>query len=378
MTREEFAAMTANLVQDGTISEEERQALLAAWDAGEITAQDLPLAPREGSTSLPEALMLAALLDALLRGVRGLEQEQQLARLAARLRLEVAQREATGRLLEEYQRRQAQRLLEAHGGGRELPPATGETREEARGAGNRILEGLPFSRKRKLARDFVDMFSQEAESRVDRYLFGDYDDGMRRFHIAMREASRDDLMALAAIGKGRPLDAADLNRLGVAWRKQQAHLQRFTEEIAARREAGDPMTRKQIKARARMYQGMGYSAFWRFASEERGQGWVVEWVARDDPITCSGCRHWEDISPFPAGSPHPLPGSPACFGLGNCRCELRFEFDPQKYSEIEDMFNGEAALRPYFGRMRDDPLTNVPTGGTYNAGDYAEWLKSQV
>ena len=362
--------MLNGLQAEGQITQDEADALLAAYDAGEITAQDLPLAPREGSTSLPEALMLAALLDVLLGAGEAQGEARAFARLAARLRLEVARREATGRLLEEYQRDQAQRLLAAHGGGT-AGPATGQTREQARAAGNRILRGLPFSRKRRLARDFADIFGNEANRRTDNLLFGNYNDGMRRWHLSMREAIRDDLMAMAAIGKGQPLDAADLNRLGVAWRKQQAHLQRFAEEITARREAGNPMTRKQIKARARMYGGAQYAAFWRFAGEEKGQGWVVIWHSQDDGGVCSRCLSADhDMSPLPAGYPHPVPGYPWCRGGGACRCWLTFRFDPEAFAEAESDWEsrGEQERREYYEVMREDPLLNQPAGGIVDAG----------
>jgi hypothetical protein len=304
MDEQDFRDMTARMVDAGKITEEERQQLLEAYATGEITAEDLPLAMEEFSTSLLDALMLAAVLEWLLReedDSGGLvlpagKSAKDLARWAASLRQTAIQRQReaadgsdkiTDRTAEHWEE-QVDRLRTRYQliGGPSRDEADQETHEEAREEANEILKGLSFQHKRRLARDFVDFFHQEANQRTEQYLFGDFDDGLRRWQVAMREAMRDDLMAMAAAGKGHPLHEDDLNRLGRVWRRQQSHLQRFAEEIAARREAGNPMTEKQIKARARMYAGAEYSAFWRFASEEKGQGWVVDWHSQDDGGVC--------------------------------------------------------------------------------------------
>lgn len=343
MNEREFLDMVARLEDEGTISAEEAEALREAYALGEVTAADLPLSPREGSTSLPGALMLAALIDALLRAalVSGSD-ERTLALLGARMRLTVAAQEATGALLEEWLQDGAQRLLEGRaGGGGLLPPrgggALGQAADDARRRTGRILDGLPQRRRDRLARDFVGIFGDEADRRTARLLFSDrYTDGMRRWQVAAREMMRDDLMALAAMGQRRPLSADDLNRLGRVWRRQQAHLQRFAEEIAAREALGRPMTEKQIAARLRQYAGAGYSEYWRgMVQQYVGRfGYVVVYNSVDDGGTCSRCREAEDGGPYLPGTSHPLPGGDTCLGRGHCRCWLRIVFDMAAYERL--------------------------------------------
>lgn len=338
MTRAEFERALTNLQTEGTISPEERSALLEAFDAGEITAEDLPLAPREGSAGLPEWLMLAAVLDMLLgSGAAPQEERRRLAEMAARLRLEVASRGATGPLLSSHLNERSRRLLEAHSSSAlgALPPATEETASGARQAGGRILGGLRFGRRSRLARDFADAFHEEAERRTSRMLFSDrYTDGLRRWQVAAREMVRDDLMGLAAMGKGAPLSAADLNRLGATWQEQQGYLQRFAEEIAAKEALGDPMSEKQVAARLKQYAGAGYSAYWREAMRDYGEGWVVRYHAVDDDGTCPPCHEAEEGSPYPATGPFPVPGNATCRGRGHCRCRLEPEENPSRYQEL--------------------------------------------
>jgi len=352
MNEQDFRDMTARMVNAGKITEKERQQLLEAYAAGEITAEDLPLAMEEFSTSLLDALMLAAVLEWLLReedDSGGLvlpagESAKDLARWAASLRRTAIQRQReaadgsdkiTGRTAEHWEEQVGRLRARYQLIGGPSGEADQETREEVREGVNEILEGLPFQRKRRLARDFVDYFHEEANQRTEKYLFGDFDDGLRRWQVAMREAMRDDLMAMAAAGKGRTLNEDDLNRLGRVWRRQQSHLQRFAEEIAARREAGSPMTKKQIKARARMYAGSTYTTYWRWTGEQYGVGYLVEYDAVDDGGTCSPCLEAERNSPYLATEPFPLPGSATCLGRGHCRCELDFRLDQEAYRNLE-------------------------------------------
>jgi len=388
MNEQDFRDMTARMVDAGKITEEERQQLLEAYAAGEITAEDLPLAMEEFSTSLLDALMLAAVLEWLLReedDSGGLvlpagKSAKDFARWAASLRRTAIQRQReaadgsdkiTDRTAEHWEEQVDRLRVRYQLIGGPSGEADQETREEAREGVNEILEGLPFRRKRRLARDFVDYFHEEANQRAEQYLFGGFDDGLRRWQVAIREAMRDDLMAMAAAGKGRTLNESDLNRLGRVWRRQQSHLQRFAEEIAARREAEKPMTKKQIKARSRMYAGAEYSAFWRFAGEEKGQGWTVEWHSQDDGGVCPRCLIADKtMSPFPAGYPHPVPGSPWCRGGGACRCWLTFSFDPEAFAEAESRWEErwEQRRREYYDVMRTDPLLNMDAGGVVTAG----------
>lgn len=339
MDRQDLVTMLENLQAEGKLSSAQASAILAAYDAGEVTQEDLPLSPQEGSTGLPTALALAALLYVLSKaGFGGGGTEEW---VAAVLWRRVARRETTGPLLEDHLQKKASRLLE---GRDDVPETTWATplgaptpREQARDRSREMLRGLPERKRDQLARDFRDLFFEEASWRTARMLFsGQYDDGLRRWQVAAREMVRDDIMSMAAMGKGRPLTTADLNRLGEEWKRQQAYLQRFAEEVAARRAAGNPMTQKQIAARLKQYAGAGYSKYWRERGRQYGEGAVVRYISVDDPSTCSRCRSAEDDSPYPATRPFPLPGGDTCRGRGHCRCRLEFEYRPNLFASLTE------------------------------------------
>lgn len=75
----------------------------------------------------------------------------------------------------------------------------------------------------------------------------------------------------------------------------------------------------QIAARANSYLGDGWGAF--FRGEEANLSpnfWVVDYIARDDPITCTPCIQAQLGGPYLPGE-GPFPGE-VCFGRGACRC----------------------------------------------------------
>ena len=315
MDRSELEVMLGDLVADGTITDAERQEVLRLWDAGEITAADLPLSTREGLLGLNEWLALAAVLDILQR-FNIIRQAQRVQALASVLR-------------------RAGEAMARQEGAAAVEQAAREAGERGRRRVAEALGGLPDSRRDRLARDMIGVFHEEAESRTSRYLLsGRYDDGMRRWHTAMRSAVRDDLLRMAQLAKGGPLDAQDLNRLGDAWVEQQGYMLRFAEEVAAKEVLGEPMSEAQIKQRMKMYAGHGYSEYWRTRSEEAGAGYVIVYRAVDDGGTCGDCLDAEMRGPYPAGTPHPVPGASTCQGRGHCRCHLELSYDPDRYEQL--------------------------------------------
>lgn len=143
--------------------------------------------------------------------------------------------------------------------------------------------------------------------------------------------------------------------------QQWPFLQTFTVQIAARKaggggagsgglpvavasqaasvdEATAGMSAKEIAARGRLYGGTGWTAFWTASAAavtvDGSYGWIVHFRARDDRGTCSPCSRAAANGPYAADGPYPIPGSEICDGAGNCRCELEFEYNPEKYADL--------------------------------------------
>ena len=342
MERTELLDMLERLVREGNLTEQEAGEVLRLWDAGEITSADLPLAPSEGVLGLNEWLALAAVLDILQRFniIRQAQRVQALAGVLRRAGEAMARQEGAAAVEQTVREAAAYtaRLQDIEQRVREAAANTTRLEEVARAGRQRVtvaLGNLPASRRDRLSDDLTEIFHEEARSRTSRYLTsGDYDDGLRRWQVAMREASRDDLLRMAQLAKGGPLDADDLNRLREDWMSQQSHLQALSEKIAAKEALGEPLTDKQIANYARMYAGSGRSVYWQTRSREAGYGYLVWFEGYDDGGTCSACLEAQQGSPYAAGTDHPLPGSDTCFGRGHCRDRLRFEYDPDRYEQL--------------------------------------------
>ena len=95
-----------------------------------------------------------------------------------------------------------------------------------------------------------------------------------------------------------------------------------------------PLSEAYIANRADQYAGEGWAA-WFEASEREltGQdGFVVDYIARDDGATCSPCRFAMQDGPYLPGT-GPYPGQ-VCLGAGNCRCERRPRFAPEEWARL--------------------------------------------
>lgn len=204
-----------------------------------------------------------------------------------------------------------------------------------------VIRSFPDAQRLRLATGILDAFDREARRRVA--IIPKYDDGarsgIRRFHAAMRQAIRTDTLALAQLGNGGPLTPAQTARLAERLTRQDAYLQRFVDEVAARRalaEAGGraAMSEAQIAARARTYAGSARAAYFDAVQGpyEGEAGVVVHFEGTDDPDTCGPCADAVAGSPYLPGQA-PLPGA-VCLGGGLCRHVLRFERDPDAYRSL--------------------------------------------
>jgi hypothetical protein len=163
------------------------------------------------------------------------------------------------------------------------------------------------------------------------------EDWQRRVRTLNQSVTR----AMAELGAGRDLRGMR-DRLTAIQRTQAAYLQRFAEQIAARRLiAANPqlfptgaagLTVNQIAARVRLYTGAGRALFFEGAEQDRqgDAGWVIRYEARDDPDTCSPCSAAEGYY-LPGEGPYP---GDVCLGAGNCRCVRFAVFAPDVYARL--------------------------------------------
>lgn len=216
--------------------------------------------------------------------------------------------------------------------------------------------GLDYDARRGLLNSALDTFGAEADRRT-RLLFSTPEEAgaarrsagsVRRWHLALREAVAEDLMAAARLGFGPgDLPPATLARLNAIIAEQQAYLSRFADEVAAHRmlvqegvaveaRVAGRYTEKAIAARARSYQGAARSAFYAIGeaaeAERLGEGWVAEYEAVDDGGTCSPCLSAELNGPY-LPSEGPMPGR-ECLGRGHCRCVRTLVYSPADYERI--------------------------------------------
>lgn len=297
MTEQELQRLLARLVARDTLSQAEADAVLDAFGDGtlDVAWPDAATALAPLYDDLAAAAILAALYGAL-------------GRLAARSR----GAERLARLFRSTIKRGAESAYQA-------------------------LAALPPAQGRDLAEALLATFDREARRRAA--LIPSYRDGVRRFHVAMRQAVRQDTLALAQLGTGRPLSPAQRARLTQRLRVQDAYLQRFVEEVAAREAVAAAggraaMSEKQIAARARTYAGSARGAYFEAAQGqyEGRAGFVIHFEGADDPNNCSACAAAMDASPYLPGQA-PNPGD-VCFGGGLCRHYLRVEESPALYAEL--------------------------------------------
>lgn len=204
------------------------------------------------------------------------------------------------------------------------------------------LISVPFASRQAIMETYLDIAAKEFNRRAR--IIGNFPDGIRRFEVAMRQAIREDVLAMAQLGGGAPLAAADIARIREALIFQNERLARFTREIAARQALFDAggraaMTELEIAARARMYRGFVRAEFYRQAETDVEPGFVIEYVSLDDNGTCSPCI---DAEGFYLPGEGPLPGE-VCLGHGHCRCRRNQIFDAALYAELSQTQFRQAA-----------------------------------
>lgn len=151
------------------------------------------------------------------------------------------------------------------------------------------------------------------------------------FQRGMADAVTTYALAQATAGAGTPLDDAQLGRVQTANRRNLAFLALFALQIAARSVLGRPMSYEQIRSRGRMYSGVGTEQYSRAQEDGLQRDWVIRYISRDDPRTCSACGSYHNTVWLPGEGPYP--GS-VCYGGGRCRCIRVLEYNPAEYERL--------------------------------------------
>lgn len=155
----------------------------------------------------------------------------------------------------------------------------------------------------------------------------------REWHRRMRNRVARNILENATLGNGGPLTPQQIEALIPSIREQEAYLQRFAQEIAARQAAGRPMSEAQIVQRARMYNGVAQREFYLHKEgQEQREGLVVDYIPQDDDGTCSPCHDAGRGGPYLPGE-GPMPGD-VCLGRGKCRCRREVRYDMAAYIEL--------------------------------------------
>jgi len=221
---------------------------------------------------------------------------------------------------------------------------------------------VPIDQRRRFVVAVMEDFDGDVFDDARAVIEGDMD--ANEWHERMLGRVRRDLLQQARLGKGGSLTADELGDLQDVMDDQAERLKRFADEIATRNELAEnaetaarrqlqeegeevteeaveelaeefrarKMTTDQVAARSRMYKGRGYQKFWEFNEQDAGEDVVVDYIAVDDPSTCSPCKAAEAGSPYLPGQ-GPMPGS-ICLGGGHCRCERSRRVDAEAAAQL--------------------------------------------
>lgn len=227
------------------------------------------------------------------------------------------------------------RFVAGEFGTQDLPsPLVEATREEDNRNGVLILLaalGLGLVRsKRNRVRDRLRIAARETlranfeQIVIDLLQAGD----IRSWHEGMARLIRNYNVANWMAGNGQ-FDTPDL---GQRIERQLQYLYRFASERHATEALERPHSAEYLANRGTQYRGSAYAA-WFIGNESVGQGdgWVSEYVARDDNRTCSPCA---SVQGFYLPGTGPYPGD-VCLGGGACRCERRLVYNLEAYRQLQ-------------------------------------------
>lgn len=116
-------------------------------------------------------------------------------------------------------------------------------------------------------------------------------------------------------------------------------LQRFGDYLAFSAATSVPLSESKTVSRAISYGGTGRAAYYYTLERnlqdiltDGAEGYIVQYVAMDDPRTCNPCH---DAQGYYLPTDGPYPGE-VCLGQAYCRCKRVLIFDPYTYRMLLD------------------------------------------
>lgn len=284
MDREELIGILERLVRSGRITTEEAGEILAKFDRGELTEDDLPLSDGDSLILILFPQLYLALQSRYLL----------LASLPARVRYD-ERFTIAGDFFTDAERLAA-RLA-----------STGNYRQFQQDA----MEAIRNTLVRQLV---LGKSAQLTSAEVARARAG--------------TLTPEEIQAIAR----RIVTQGDIDRLSEEALTQSAYLKRFMDQAAAAEAAGKPFSEAYITNRFQLYGGAGIGVFYKTIEAPLGPGWVVDYISRDDQWTCSPCLRSEEEGPYLPGE-GPMPGV-VCLGKRRCRCHRQPRFDRETYDRL--------------------------------------------
>lgn len=272
--RDELLDLLARLVADGLLTEDAARELLAQFDAGELMAWDMPLAPQAG-------------------GVRGFDSAAVAAALAALLLLSGNRRPVTPTAL-----------------GPNLGIVT--TLQTSFGSRSATLAAQLATGQATVATWQQGMI-QAIQSNLTQQMLA----ASGRTSLTARQMQQLDALLRE--------QTAYLSRFADQIVLRAAQGQPFSADYLAHRSA-------QYGGAGR---GLFFEESERAALEngDIGPGWLIYYISRDDRGTCMPCLSAERSGPYLPGTPHPQPGV-VCLGRAACRCRIEWRYEPNLYRRM--------------------------------------------
>lgn len=236
---------------------------------------------------------------------------------------------------------EARQILASFEAGRiapaDLPEAIAEATEETRedeAAAIAALLLLLLRRSRGQAGALRDEIRADAEAAINRAI-ADLPAGSSAWQQEIRRQLQLYSYSMSAAGLGQEPDEAMIAAVEDDLADLLQWLYLFAGAAAARRILGRPYSEAYLQNRARQYLARAWAAFHR-AQESRPlyseNGWIVDYIARDDPATCDPCSEAAAAGPYLPGQ-GPYPGE-ICDGGGNCRCIRIPRWSPAEWTEL--------------------------------------------
>lgn len=164
---------------------------------------------------------------------------------------------------------------------------------------------------------------------------------VRAWQTKLLDAIKRLILSQFVLGSGRVPTTAELAILTEKVKREAAFLKRFalTVALSLSGQSSGPASEASISSRGSLYSGVARGTFYQ-AMEDRidqltdqREGWVMEYIPRDDVATCTPCSKARGFYLIGAG---PYPGQ-VCEGRGRCRCQRVPRFLPNIFRSLHTL-----------------------------------------